>query len=169
MRSKWLVAGLAVSLGLNLVLVGFFVGHVSDPPAWTQARMDPSFGLARALRFLPEERRDALFADDEARDTRRSLTRSMRGMRQHQRAIQAALTAEPFDPDSLAKAFADFRQGMDEAQARNHGLFVRVAADLTPEEREQLRRSLTRPMRNGPKPSRDERDRREPRQSEGSR
>ena len=166
MRSKWLIAALAVSLILNLALVGFFVGRLSGPPAWTQARMDPSFGLARALRFLPEERRDALFGDDEARDIRRSLSRSMRGMRQHQRAIQAALTAEPFDPDALAAAFASFRQGMDEAQARNHGLFVRIAADLTPEERDQLRRALTRPMRNGPRPSRDGRDGSEPRQDE---
>lgn len=166
MRSKWLIAGLAVSLTLNLVLVGFFVGLVSDPPAWTQARMDPSFGLARALRFLPEERRDALFAHEEARDIRRSLSRSMRGMRQHQHAIQAALTAEPFDPEALATAFAAFRHGMDEAQARNHGLFVRIAAGLTPEERDQLRRALTHPMRNGPRPNRDARDGPEPRQGE---
>jgi len=166
MRSKWLIAALAVSLILNLVLVGFFVGRESGPPAWTQARMDPSFGLARALRFLPEERRDALFGDDEARDIRRSLSRSMRGMRQHQRAIQAALTAEPFDPDVLASAFADFRHDMDEAQTRNHGLFVRIAAGLTPEERDQFRRALTRPMRDGPRPSRIGRDDRERRQGE---
>ena len=166
MRSKWPIAALAVSLGLNLVLVGFFVGRVSDPPAWTQARMDPSFGLARALRFLSEERRDALFADEEARDIRRSLSRSMRGMRRHQRAIQAALTAEPFDPDALASAFAAFREGMDEAQARNHGLFVRIAADLTSEERGQLRRALTRPMGNGPRANRNGRDDRDRRQGE---
>lgn len=166
MRSKWLIAGIAVSLTANLVLVGFFFGRASDPPAWTQARMDPSFGLARALRFLPEERRDALFADAEARDIRRSLGRSMRGMRQHQRTIQAALTAEPFDPAALATAFAAFRQGMDEAQARNHGLFVRIAASLTPEERDQLRRALARPMRSGPRPSRNGRDRPERREGE---
>ena len=166
MRSKWLIAALAVSLILNLVLVGFFVGHASDRPAWTQARMDPSFGLARALRFLPEERREALFGDDEARDIRRSLSRSMRGMRQHQRDIQAALTAEPFDPDALAAAFAAFRQGMDEAQVRNHGLFVRIAAGLTPEERDQLRRALTRPMRDGARSDRNGRDDLERRQGE---
>lgn len=166
MRSRWLIAGLAVSLILNLALVGFFVGRVSGPPAWTQARMDPSFGLARALRFLPEERRDALFDHEEARDIRRSLSRSMRGMRQHQHAIQTALTAEPFDPDALATAFAAFRHDMDEAQTRNHGLFVRIAAGLTPEERDQLHRALARPMRNGPRPSRDGRDRSEPRQGE---
>ncbi|MDE0691720.1 MAG: periplasmic heavy metal sensor [Gammaproteobacteria bacterium] len=166
MRSKWLIAALAVSLILNLVLVGFFVGRESGPPAWTQARMDPSFGLARALRFLPEERRDALFGDEEARDIRRSLSRSMRGMRRHQRAIQAALTAEPFDPDALATAFAAFRHDMDEAQTRNHGLFVRIARDLAPEERDQLRRALTRPMRDGPRPNRDGKDDRERRQGE---
>lgn len=166
MRSKWLIAALAVSLILNLVLVGFFVGHESDRPAWTQARTDPSFGLARALRFLPEERREALFGDEEAREIRRSLSRSMRGMRQHQRAIQAALTAEPFDPDALATAFAAFRHDMDEAQVRNHGLFVRIAAGLTPEERDKLRRALTRPMRDGPRPDRNGRDDRERRQGE---
>ena len=147
MRSKWLVAALAVSLALNLVLVGLFVGRLSGPPPWAQARMDPSFGLARVLRFLPEERRDVLFADEGSRDIRRSLGRFMRGMRQHQRDIHAALVAEPFDPDALDTAFASFRQNMDEAQARSHGLFVRIATDLTPEERDQLRRALTHPMR----------------------
>ena len=159
MRSKWLVAALAVSLALNLALVGLFVGRMSGPPPWTQARMDPSFGLARALRFLPEERRDALFADEDFRDIRRSLGRSMLGMRKHQRDIHAALVAEPFDPDALATAFASFRENMDEAQARNHGLFVRIATDLTPEERDELRRALSRPMR-----GRNGRDRSEPRQ-----
>lgn len=157
MRSKWLVAALVVSLALNLVLVGFFVGHVSDRPQWTQARMDPSFGLAQVLRFLPKERREALIADDEARDIRRSLGRTMRSMREHQRAIHKALAAEPFDPDALTEALATFRVGMDEAQARTHGLFVRIANDLTPEERDQLRRALNRPMRGGPK-RRDERE-----------
>ena len=166
MRSKWLIIALVLSLILNLVLVGFMVGRVSDRPAWTQARMDPSFGLARALRFLPEERRDALFGHEEARDIRRSLGRSMRGMRQHQRAIEAALTAEPLDPDALAAAFAAFREDMDEAQTRNHGLFVRIAAELTAEERDQLRRALTRPMRNGPRSDRDGEGRPERRQSE---
>ncbi len=166
MRSKWLIAALAVSLIANLVLVGFFVGHASDRPEWTLARTDPSFGLARALRFLPEERREALFGDDEARDIRRSLSRSIRGMRQHQRAIQAALTAEPFDPDALATAFAAFRHDMDEAQTRNHGLFVRITAALTPEERDQLRRALTRPMRGGPRSNRDGRDDSDRRQGE---
>ena len=146
MRGKWLVAGLAVSLALNLVLVGFFIGAASDPPPWSRARLDASFGLARVLRFLPEERRNALFADEESRDIRRSLGRSMRGMRRHQRAIHEALAAEPFDPQALAAAFAAFRQGMDEAQARNHGLFVRVAAELTSDERDEFRRALTRPM-----------------------
>ena len=160
MRTKWLVAALVVSLLLNLVLVGFFVGRVSDPPPWTQARLDPSFGLAGVLRFLPEERREALFGAEESRDIRRSLVRSMRGMRQHQRAIHQALTTEPFDPDALTEAFATFRVGMDEAQARAHGLFVRIANDLTPEERDQLRRALARPMRDGQK-RRDERERSE--------
>ena len=154
MRSRWLIAALAVSLALNLLLVGLWVGRMSGPPPWTQARMDPSFGLARVLRFLPEERRDALFADERSRDLRRSLGRSMRGMRQQQRDIHAALVAEPFDPDALVTAFAAFRANMDEAQTRTHGLFVRIATDLTPEERDQLRRALTRPMRGGPRPGR---------------
>lgn len=157
MRSKWLVAALVVSLVLNLVLVGFFVGRASGPPLWTQVRMDPSFGLAQVLRFLPEERREALFGDEESRDIRRSLGRSMRGMRQHQRTIQRALATEPFDSDALTEAFATFRVGMDESLARNHRLFVRIAAELTPEERDKLRRALTRPMRGEPRGRRDDR------------
>lgn len=166
MRGRWLIVALAVSVVLNLALIGFWVGHEHGAPSWAQARVDPSFGLARALRFLPDERREELFGDQSAREIRIALGRSLRGLRAHQRDVNAALTAEPFDADALAEALEAFRTGMGEAHVRNHRLLVDIAANLTAEERGALLRSLRLP-RGGSRHGRDGHSRPPPERQKG--
>lgn len=138
---KWLIALLGVSLAVNLALGGFLVGQMSRPERPTM--LDPSLSLFRAVRELPDARRD------EFRPTIRAHFRELRGdirqLRAAQRGIEAALTEEPFRPDALDAALTQFRTALLDSQQRNHRLLVDMAAAMTPEERALLVEEMKRP------------------------
>jgi uncharacterized membrane protein len=142
MRNKWLVGGLALSLVLNLLLTGFVIGRLTwgapgGPP-------DPTAGFGRLLRFLPEERRDAL--RPLVREEMRAVAREARGLRGEHAAMYAALTAEPFDAAALASALASLRLRLDATQEAAHRSFVALATRLTPEERRELAAAMRKPL-----------------------
>jgi uncharacterized membrane protein len=153
MRNRnWLIIGLIVSVGANLALAGFVAGQMSrhDRPA----SMDPSFGLFRVLRELPDARRD------EFRPTMREHFRGLRGdlrrMGVAQRGIDEALAREPFAPEALAEALAAFRAALLDSQQSNHEVLVKVAASMTPAERELMVDAMKRPRAIYRRRSRDE-------------
>ena len=143
MRPRWLIVALAVSLLLNLAAVGFLIGAAGGPPSWRTISFDPTAGLGRLMRFLPDERRTAVFGDT---DRRRDIRRSLRTMRGAQHNIAEAIAAEPFDADRLAAALEEFRMQFATNQQRSHAAFVSIMEKLTPEERQQFVES-TRHMR----------------------
>lgn len=147
MRSSWLMVALVASLGLNLALAGFVAGRLSQPgPA--PAAMDPSLGMFRVLRGLPEPRREAL--RPMVRDHMRELRGALRDMRRAQGRINGALAAEPLDPTALAEALAGFRQTLLSSQELNHALLVRLSERLTREERRLLIDAMSRGQRRAP-------------------
>ena len=137
MKRKWLIAGLLASLTLNLALVGFLIGTSSGPSMWRARGFDPSVGLARLVRFLPQERRDELLDDAKQREIRASL----RDLRRAQRNLNKALAAEPFDRAAVEAALRQFRDQFADNQALSHAAFVAIAERLTPEERQRFVRS----------------------------
>ena len=140
MRRKWLLAGLVVSVALNLALIGFLAGTAGGPPAWRTPGFDPAVGLARLVRFLPDERRDELLD----RSARREIGASLRDMRRAQRAMHEALAADTFDRAALAASLGQFRDHFAASQARSHAAFVEIAAHLTPQERRRFVQSQQR-------------------------
>lgn len=142
MRNRsWLIIGLIVSLGANLALAGFVAGQMSRPDR--SATLDPSFGLFRVLRELPDARRD------EFRPTIREHFRVLRGdlrrMRAAQRGIDDALAREPFEPDALDRALADFRSALLDVQQANHEVLVEVAQSMSGPERARLVAAMKQP------------------------
>ena len=138
MKSRLLVIGLAVSLVLNLALIGFLVGAAGQPPPWRSSGFDATAGFSRLVRFLPEERRAAVNGDD----LRREIRQSLRTMRRAQHSIEEALAAEPFDPDRLAAALEDFRAQFTTNQQRSHAGLVSIMERLTPDERRKFVESI---------------------------
>ena len=136
MKSRWLVIALVVSLVLNLALVGFLVGAAGRPPPWRSPGFDATAGFSRLVRFLPEERRAAVFGNGD--DLRREIRQSLRTMRQAQHGIEEALAAEPFDPDRLAAALEDFRAQFASNHERSHEGLVSIMQKLTPDERRKF-------------------------------
>ena len=140
MKSRVLVIGLAVSLVLNLALIGFLVGAAGQPPPWRSSGFDATAGFSRLVRFLPEERRAAVFGNGD--DLRREIRQSLRTMRRAQHSIEEALAAEPFDPDRLAAALEDFRAQFTTNQQRSHAGLVSIMGRLTPDERRKFVESI---------------------------
>ena len=135
-KARWLLVALGVSLALNLGLVGFMIGKAAGPPTFFRAAagMDPTVGLGRMLRFLPEERRREVMG----RDAHRQIRQSLAAVRQTQRALNRQLREEDFDAAAVTATLQSFRERFAESQARSHAALVAAAARLTPAERQQL-------------------------------
>lgn len=151
MNTRWLLIALGVSLALNLALAGFLAGRAAGPPPFLRpppANFDPTVGLGRLLRFLPEDRRSEVLHGIARHDIRKSLA----SVRQTQRALARHLAQEPFDEQALAATLARFRDQFAASQAASHAAFVTAASRLTPAERQRF----VATMRQGPRGRRGE-------------
>jgi uncharacterized membrane protein len=145
--NRWLIAGLVLSVVVNLLLVGFVVGRLSGftpPPVFSP---DPTAGFHRMLGFLSDDRRAAIMPD--IRKEMGELMPLFRKVRGDQRSVFDALTAEPFDPAALDAALTNLRGNLSAAQVASHHSFVELAKQLTPDERKELSRSMHRPHMRG--------------------
>ena len=140
-KFRWLAVLLAVSVALNLGLAGFAAGQLFSGARGGPLH-DPAWGLARALRALPEERRDAL--RPMLRSEMRGLGPSLRQLRGAQRRLIESAAAEPFDRSALESALERFRHELLASQQRSHRAFVEVMAVLSAEERQRVLESMRR-------------------------
>lgn len=139
--NRWLLIALIASVAANLGLAGFVTGRLSAAGP-VPAALDPSLGMFRVLRELPEPRRDAL--RPAFREHFRGLRSELREMRAAQQRINRTLTAEPFDAEALDAALAGFRNALLASQEANHRLLVGTARVMTAEERRLLRDTMSR-------------------------
>lgn len=138
---KWLITIVVISIALNLLLVGFYIGQ-QPLPGRTNLRIDPTMGLPRVLQGLPEDRRRALLQDVDVR--RREIASRHRALQKVQIDIERAMAMEPFDAESLANALESFRRRFDENQEDSHRLLVQLFEQMDPEERSAVRIALSR-------------------------
>ena len=141
MKSKWLIGALVVSVALNIAAVGFLAGYASGPKSGARG-LDPTAGLARLVRTLPNERRRELAGQGapvlSEGELRTQIRQSLRELRVSQRTIERAVATEPFDRQRLVEVLARYREHFAHNQAGNHQALVDILARLTPEERRQF-------------------------------
>ena len=137
---KWLVTIVVISVALNLLLVGFYIGQ-QPLPGRTNVSIDPTMGLPRVLQGLPEDRRRALLQDVDV--SRREIASRHRALQKVQIDIERAMAMEPFEPDELAQALENFRRRFDENQEDSHRLLVQLFEQIDPEERRAVRIALS--------------------------
>ena len=116
--TKRLFVLLAISVALNLVLLGFLVGrrvhrgeHRVPPPGFEQRRGELGAGR-RAIHQAGSE-------------------------------VVASLTVEPFDAPRLERALAELRRVTQDGQASAHRALVDMAARSSPEQRKGLARRFS--------------------------
>jgi uncharacterized membrane protein len=135
--AKRLSIALAVSIAINLLLAGIWVGRAFRHPRPPRGERD-----VPALQGERDGRRGPLRGvfrehDDELRDKRRAIGEARRTARE-------ALEKEPFDRAALESALANLRKETGSSQEIMHRAIVEAAAKSSPEERKKLGQALER-------------------------
>jgi uncharacterized membrane protein len=131
-RHSLILAGLLMSLAVNLLIAGFFIGNHRgarpEPPpmAWATEQLSPE-----TQRRLRGQMRAQL---SEVRPLRED-------MRKAQAAVRKAVAAEDYDPQVLALALEKSREVSERYQALIHKNLVEVSAELPKDQRIALARA----------------------------
>ena len=130
---RWMLVVLIVSLALNLVVVGSVAGAIwrlRETPPWAGVVTPNLLGYASTL---PPERRKVLW--EHTAEERRHLRPFRRAVRAAREETIKVLATEPFDRERFQAAQARQAEAENEARAAVQDLFVKIADNLTPEER----------------------------------
>lgn len=148
---RWVKIVLAVSLTLNLAVIGLIAGagvkHWRDDDHRRPVRSDvTSFGPY--TRALPEEARARMRAA--YRDKSGDLGRARKDLRQDFESLRAALEAVPYD-EAAVVAIMDRQRGRIDTQVLVvRRLFLDEVAAMSDDERAALARNLKKVLRRGP-------------------
>lgn len=145
---------LAVSLALNLLVLGLLVGALlrgggGEHPA--EARMPSSLRALGATPFLlalSEADRDLLLADAGQRGD--DLRANRAALRDGVDAMVRALRSEPFDAGTFRRLAADQRRAAAARQALGEDLLMARIEAMSPEARQAYADRLERIFRRGP-------------------
>ncbi len=129
---KRLTIGLVISVGLNLLIVGF----IAAMAAGFHHGRGPEFAVDRIAEHLEPEARDALRASVAA--NKDELRQNFRAIRDAHRQAADTLRAETLDQAALEQAFADARVAQTNMFATMHRIMAETAAEMTYEERQEL-------------------------------
>lgn len=131
-RVKWLTWLLALSAGLNLFLVGYWVARPKPAGSWRSGR--PALERADAVPGLKQMLREQR---PELRERRRALALA-------RQAVSDALVAEPFERERLVAAFSALRVQTGGMQEVMHRGLTDLAERLPREDRKRLVRFAVR-------------------------
>lgn len=141
--TRKLVIAISISLALNLFFAGFLVARaVLGRGHGGRFGGDDPHGPFGALMGEPQAWRSA---EPQVRDVMKRHHESLRArggeLRQAQREVADALTAEPFDRARLERALATTRAQTEASQKEMHDGLIELAASIGPEERRRLART----------------------------
>ena len=133
--SRWLITALIISIALNLLLVGVFIGQRVG-----EGRFEHFRWMTRELE--PQTR-------EQLRENMRAHIKASRQERQElrvaQQALHKAIAAEPYDRDRVAASLEQVRHASLALQETMHINMLEILADLGPEDRQRILRILSRP------------------------
>jgi uncharacterized membrane protein len=129
---RWMLLLLIASLAVNFLILGLAAGAM-----WKFRGPPPLAGVTPNLlgyaSTLPSDRRKALWDGTEAE--RQHLRPFRRDVRTAREETIKALVAEPFDREKFIAAQDKQSEAEQRARQAVQGLFAKIAAGLTPEER----------------------------------
>jgi uncharacterized membrane protein len=164
---RYLILALVLSMMVNLVLVGVFIGRVTVVGSATEAGVkgfDPTHGLRYLVGDLEEERQKTL--EPLLRSYFSTLRPRFRQIRGSQESLREAMLSEPLDRTALKSALAEFNSHLFQTQEQAQDALVELADAMTLEERGRLVTYLEHPPRRErlrrPLPRRDHLPGREP-------
>jgi Spy/CpxP family protein refolding chaperone len=137
-RAKWLIGVAAVSLCVNLFLVGLMAGHkIYGPGFFGHGGPDgPRRGIEAMIAGVPEDLRPMVKEKFDAAKPQFQAQREQ--IRITRDKLAAAAEADPFDPAAFDQAFHDFQQAMDGMGAIAHQTIREILPQVPAEQRKQL-------------------------------
>lgn len=148
---KWIIAALALSIAVNIFVVGFAIGkRVIGPPSGREAGAPPGGGLnMRSLgRYLSHEERRA--ARELLAENRNIMRAKGKEIRQNERAIRQILMAETVDVEGLAAHIDRQQMLIRDTQLTMQRALLEFVATLDVETRRKVAKDLFRhPRRSG--------------------
>ncbi|WP_170360140.1 periplasmic heavy metal sensor [Ruegeria arenilitoris] len=129
-KRRWVTVLLTVSLALNLLVVGVALGTVYRVKGGHHGKGPPGFAPT-LYRALPKEERKALRGELSERHTKGAKMRS-----QDFAALEAALRAEPFDPETVQALLQQQAQAMAELQSALQDKWLDRITAMTDAERQ---------------------------------
>jgi len=134
-KSRWLTIALLVSIAVNLLLVGIFVGRViSGKPG--PERMPSQLGWM--IRHVDEPTRESLSSEMVEHIKRVGPLRKQ--MRSAQQTFNRQLLGSTIDTDAMSQSLAELRRTSDAYQTEMHEMMLLIIPKLD----EQQRRRVTR-------------------------
>ena len=136
--AKWLIGVAAVSLCVNLFLVGLMAGHwIYGPGFLGRGGPDgPRRGIEAMIAGVPEELRPMIKQKFEAAKPQFQAQREkIRAVRDK---LAAAAEADPFDPAAFDQAFGEFQQEMAGMGAIAHQTIREMLPQIPAEQRKHL-------------------------------
>lgn len=143
---RYLILALALSVMVNLVLAGVFIGRATMAGSMAAGGMkglDPTLGLRHLVADLEEERRTTL--EPLLRSYFSALRPRFREIRGSQESLREAMLSEPLDRAALKSALADFNSHLFQTQEQAQDALVELADAMTLGERSKLVTYLERP------------------------
>lgn len=138
--TKRLAIALAISVAANLFVAGFVIARaVYHMPHHHAGMHGPFLGPHGMLRDQRGPLADAIRG---AMRRHAEQFRSQRAqLREAQRTVHAALTAQPYDAKALASALEGLRASTAQSQKLMHDVLLELAGTLAPEQRHELLRN----------------------------
>lgn len=133
-RAKWLIGIAAVSLCVNLFLVGSMAGHWY--PRGHGGPDGPRRGLEAMIAGMPEDLRPLIKERFEAAKPQFQAQRD--NIRAARDKVTTAAEAEPFDPAAFDQAFEELQQSMAGMGAIAHQTIREILPQIPAEQRKQL-------------------------------
>lgn len=136
---KTLAVALALSLGLNLFLLGFWAArawHKSHGPKrgdLTAGGLPHLFYAAKAFNDPQHPKLQRVIQSHKSK-----LLPRRQAVRKARREVDEALQADPFDKARLEAALANLRKETQTTQSELHSALLDLASEMTPEQRQEL-------------------------------
>jgi uncharacterized membrane protein len=138
-RAKWLIGIAAVSLCVNLFLVGLMAGHrIYGPGLFGHDGPGdgPRRGLEAMIAGMPEDLRPLIKEKFEAAKPQFQAQRDK--IRAARDKVTTAAEAEPFDPAAFDQAFKELQDSMAGMGAIAHQTIREILPQIPAEQRKQL-------------------------------
>lgn len=139
-KNNWVGICLFASLAVNIFLAGVVFGQKDGNKPQRGEKIMATIGALKEV--SPESRAKA---KELVKADWPKIQEDLQGIREKRQEVRGLLEQPSYDPAALEKSFADLRGSVGDMQTEAHELIVKIASELTPEERVAFMKALPKP------------------------